>query len=249
MNMKKTRFIAYTMGLLLAVATFQACSDDDDKLVCVFPVPQANALVTVKPQGDGKAPVLQLDDEVQLTPTNLDKSPFGDKEVRALCNLRFEDNPADKYHQKVFVNWIDSILTKKMAPDMGSENDNVYGNDPVEIVRDWVTVAEDGYLTLRFRTRWGDNKAHWVNLVENTRANHYELEFHHKGNVNGPVGDGLVAFKLSDIPQAGTQPVQITLRWMSFSGEKSISFNYQPGKSTGGTAVLVKEADTTHTIH
>ena len=31
------------------------------------------------------------------------------------------------------------------------ENSEKYGNNLVEIVRDWVTVAEDGYLTLRFR--------------------------------------------------------------------------------------------------
>lgn len=37
----------------------------------------------------------------------------------------------------------------------------MYGTDPVDMINDWVTIAEDGYLTLRFRTMWGDrSQAH-----------------------------------------------------------------------------------------
>ena len=65
------------------------------------------------------------------------------------------DEPAKQYDKAVRVNWIDSIATKPMAPNLGDKNKDEYGDDPVEIVRDWVTIAEDGYLTLRFRTYWG----------------------------------------------------------------------------------------------
>ncbi|CEN49242.1 conserved hypothetical protein [Capnocytophaga canimorsus] len=51
------------------------------------------------------------------------------------------------------INWIDSIRTKKPVPDLGAENDAKYGNDAIEVVKDWLTVAEDGYLTLRIRTQ------------------------------------------------------------------------------------------------
>mgnify|MGYP001219974755 CR=1 FL=1 len=96
----------------------------------------------------------------------MSSSPFGDKEVRALVNYDEVSESGGRYDKAVQVNWIDSILTKSIAPDLGSENDVVYGTDPVEIVNDWVTIAEDGYLTLRFRTKWGDyNKAHFVNLL------------------------------------------------------------------------------------
>ena len=48
-----------------------------------------------------------------------------------------------------------------MAPNLGEEENNrTYGNDPVEILNDWVTIAEDGYLTLRFATRWGNGQPH-----------------------------------------------------------------------------------------
>ena len=145
-------------GVMIAVAVvcsagLQSCLDDNDKYYYVEGFP--NALVTVKNATDGSF-FLQLNDSTTLLPTNMSSSPFGDKEVRALVNYDEVSESGGRYDKAVQVNWIDSILTKSIAPDLGSENDVVYGTDPVEIVNDWVTIAEDGYLTLRFRTKWGD---------------------------------------------------------------------------------------------
>ena len=66
-----------------------------------------------------------------------------------------------------------------MAPNLGEEENNrTYGNDPVEILNDWVTIAEDGYLTLRFATCWGNGQSHFVNLISTQNPdNSYEVEF------------------------------------------------------------------------
>ena len=234
-TMKKLKLFAYMLGLVLAGATLQSCGDDDDSYIICNNYPgAANALVTVKPQDEGKTVVLQLDDNTTLTPINMSQSPFGNKEVRALCNIRLTEQQTDKRNMKVYVNWIDSILTKRMAPDLGqAENVKAYGNDPVEIMRDWTTVAEDGYLTLRFLTRWGDKQPHLVNLVADNSANPYELTFHHKGNTtSGPKASGLVAFKLSDLPDTNGKTVDVKLKWTSFSGAKSITFKYCTNKSS-----------------
>ena len=37
------------------------------------------------------------------------KSPYGEKEVRALVNYKEVDEPSDIYTQAVHINWIDSI--------------------------------------------------------------------------------------------------------------------------------------------
>ena len=37
----------------------------------------------------------------------------------------------DRYDKAVHINWIDSILTKPIAGDLGDKNDEVYGTDPV----------------------------------------------------------------------------------------------------------------------
>ena len=90
----------------------------------------------------------------------------------------------------------------------------------------WTTVVEDGYLTLRFRTYFGNRTKHVVTLVKG--ANPYEVVLHHdaKGDVRGVVKDGLVAFRLSDLPDTHGKAVDLTLKWKSFSGVKSVTFKY-----------------------
>ena len=104
------------------------------------------------------------------------------------------------------------------------------GNDPVEIVKDWVTVVEDGYLTLRFRTASGNNgRIHYVNLVAGQNPdNPYEVEFCHdaQGDVTGDMFDGLVAFKLDCLPDTEGKTVKLLLKWNSFSGPKQVELDY-----------------------
>lgn len=232
-------------GLVTAVmliSSFSACDNDDTYIWYYDAVP--NALVTVKPV-DGAGFYMQLDDSTTLHPVNMSVSPYGDKEVRALVNyayVRPEENDYEKRSFKVNVNWIDSILTKPAVPYPADGDVSEYGEDPIEIVRDWVNIAEDGYLTLRFRTRWGNNgMVHFVNLLTGVNPDDpYEVEFRHNayGDVNGTPGDALVAFRLSDLPDTNGKTVKLTLKYKSFSGEKSIRFDYCSRKATATEATF-----------
>ena len=142
-----------SVAVIASVMIFQSCLDDDDN--GYYRYAQPNALVTVKPLADNSF-FMQLDDSTTLLPVNMKNSPYGEKEVRALVNFEQVNESSGEYDKAVHINWIDSILTKPIAADLGDENDEVYGTDPVDMINDWVTIAEDGYLTLRFRTVWGD---------------------------------------------------------------------------------------------
>ena len=240
---KISLFLAASL-LTAAAFSLQSCRDDQDDSI-YFP----SALVTVKPDAENTSFRMQLDEETELWPVNIRKSPFGTKEVRALVNYR---EPTDAELKEggiyaglvhVYVNWIDSVLTKPLDVNLGAEkNRQVYGDDPVEIVNDWVTVAEDGYLTLRIRTRWGWQK-HRLTLVYRDDADSpYVVRFHHDAN-NDPgdrVGDALVAFRLEDLPDTKGETVDLTLEWNSFSGPKSAKFKYCTRKASGAqpTAIL-----------
>lgn len=236
--MKTLKLLLMATGVLFTSLTFQSCLDDDDYNYGYL---TPNALVTVKPVSDNSF-FLQLDDTTTLLPVNIASSPYGNKEVRALVNCREVNEPAEGYSKAVYVNWIDSILTKQIAPDLGVENDSVYGTDPVDMIRDWVTIAEDGYLTLRFRTNWGDrNKAHFVNLLASQDpANPYEVEFRHNayGDVYGVEGDGLVAFNLGSLPDTEGKTVKLKLKWKSPVGDKSVEFDYCTRKATPGKSSI-----------
>ena len=82
--MKQLKFL--TIALLGAAAVNLASCNNDDA-VYYGPV-YANALVTVKPNPDNSDFYMQLDDSTTLKAVNLKKSPFGTKEVRALCKYQ-----------------------------------------------------------------------------------------------------------------------------------------------------------------
>lgn len=237
--MKFTNLL-FTTGILLGMLVLPSCLDDDDDVNRLYP----NALVTVKEAAD-ETVFFQLDDNTTLLPVNITTHPYDSKEVRALVNYEEVDDSSQEYDQAVRVNWIDSIRTKPMAPNLGEDNDDVYGDDPVEIVPDWVTIAEDGYLTLRFRTIWShQGVTHYVNLIPaNNPDNPYELEFRHdaRGDVSGRVGDGLVAFRLDQLPDTEGETVKLKLKWKSFNAEKSMEFDYRTRAASPASAAIAAE--------
>ena len=231
--MKKIATALLSVWLLATAATLQSCDNDDDDYY-IYPYARPTAIVTVKPNADNSSFYLQVDDSTTLIPTNMKVSPFGNKEVRALVNCTPTENPTAHQGQTVTINWIDSILTKPTVANLAEKNDSAYGNDPVEIVNSFETVAEDGYLTLRFRTRWASGRPHRVNLVHRTDVNTpYLLQFYHDAapaSAAGPVADGLVAFRLDSTFNEPDTTINITLQWNSYSGTKTHTFKYKPRK-------------------
>lgn len=221
--MTKQHFLLSVVGVVLLMM-LPSCLNDDDSSELLRPT----ALVTVCPNADGSF-IMQLDDETLLVPTNLKSSPFGAKEVRALVNYTETNvSPQDKKLRNVEVNWLDSIRTKLPVETLGEQDAVRFGNDPVEIVQDWVTVAEDGYLTLRIRALWSSPHAtHILNLVTGTNPKDpYELELRHdaKGDKNGRWGDALIAFNLNKLHGADAGKAKIKLKWKSFTCDKSAEF-------------------------
>ena len=188
--------------------------------------------MTVKPETAESKFFLQLDDSTTLTPLNMNSSPYGSKEVRAFINFRYAEQQNNKRNFNVYVNWMDSILTKPTAENLGTEeNVKKYGQDPVEIgTSDWVTIAEDGYLTLRFRTlSEGRGNVHYVNLLTGVDANDpYTVELRHdaKGDVTGYYADGIIAFNLDSLPDTGGQVKKLTLKWKGYEADKSVTFDF-----------------------
>lgn len=235
--MKRIKTLMLLMVVALTAVSLQSCDDDNDDHYPEFNL----ATVTLKaPAVDGGKWFMQLDDSTALEATNIASHPYDNKELRAY--IRYNDikemtsaptsRSAIKKMYSVNVLTIDTILTKKMDP-MVENTAEEYGNDPVEVVNSWETVAEDGYMNIRFRTRWGNNIKHRVTLVHRTDAEDpYTVEFLHNanGDINGQVADGMVAFRLDDCFNEGNKPIEITLKWKSYSGEKSAKFKYIPRK-------------------
>lgn len=229
--MKINKFFLFALIAIATSLMFISCDDTADGYHNNYVV---NAVVTIKPINNGEGFNIWVSDKVQGQATNLVKSPYGNKEVRALANIRDEGKAANGM-QKIYVNWLDSIRTKQTVSSVGEKEDiKKYGDDPLEIVKDFTTVVEDGYLTLRFQTVWGNlNTKHELNLITGvSKDDPYKLVLRHnaKGDVTGRRGDGIIAFRLREIDkiakEKGKKEVPLQLYWKSFNGEKHISFTY-----------------------
>lgn len=236
--MKRFRLTLMMAVALFATSFISSCDvHDDDNPGTMFPT----ALVTVKPV-DANSFYMQLDENTTLKPVNMKGSPYGSEEVRALVYYTEVNEDPAPYDKAVRITWMDDILTKPTIIKGATEE--FYGDDPVEIIDDWVTIVEDGYLTLRFRTISSNTgQPHHVNLVAENPDNPYEVRFRHDahGDHRGDMYDGLVAFRLNTLPDTEGQTVKLTLKWDSFSGEKTAEFDYctrQDSPSSGSSAAV-----------
>ena len=225
-DMKNNRLLAAAAIAASAASLFSCMKDDGISYSDVIP----NAVVTVKPDGDKF--FLQLDDSTVIYPSNMDKSPFGDKEVRAFLNYRIENEV--KGEQTGYINWLRALLTKQTVESKGTDSDiENYGNDPIDLVNAFPTVCEDGYLTLRFRTVWGrfGSIQHEVNLITGVDPEDpYLVEFRHNahGDLNEVVSDAYVAFRLDRLPDTKGKTVKLKVRYRTPSGDaKTVSFDYK----------------------
>lgn len=223
------RIFGALLFLSIAVTAFTACDSDDDKYI-ICPTVQNFGIVTVKHSADSIV-YLQLDDSTTLYPQNIKNSIFGGKEVRAFVDFSVMKENNSQYSYSVIVNGIDSVLTKPTVASLGADNEKVYGNDPVEVMKGFPTVCEDNYLTLYIATKFGNTeKRHLVNLVTGTNADDpYEVELMHNayGDINGKTAYATVAFSLKGLPKTGGKTVKLKLKYQSFSGEKTVQFDYK----------------------
>ena len=249
----RIRTIMTAVALTATAALSMSCLKDDGPY---YPIDYfyPNAVVTVKPLDDnGSSFYMQLDDQTTLLPTNIKESPYEGKEVRAFVKYEETGEDAGTYDKAVKILWLDSLRTKAMAPDRGEENISEYGNDPVEIIKGFPTVVEDGYMTLGFVTPTaGYGARHDVNLIytgdpsATEDSEKYVVEFMHNahGDNYGNLVEGYVAFRLDEIegpdgtlaglPDTEGKTVKLTLKWNSIrNGARSVQFDYCTRQSSG----------------
>lgn len=214
--MKFKAIIAAAACICLGLSV-QSCINQEYK-------PYYQAIVTLEPQTDGIT--LQLNDSVSLNATNL-KAQAYNKVVRALVNYSYLADKIDPLASSydVTVHAIDTIRTKTASVDLGIDNDDKYGSDKIEIINDWVTVGEDGYLNLRVRilTAYPTAK-HYVYLVHDDIAsepNSYVLHHDAGGDNIGQYYDTIIAFDLNELCPEDRSPVTLHLSWPGFEKNRS----------------------------
>lgn len=233
--MKKLKSMMLLLGLIMSSSVFYSCLNDEQNEYEQIWADSDLAIVTVKPLDDHSF-YMQLNDTTTLYPLNHYAFEMP-KETRALITYKNSETQTAGYDYSVNIMHLDTILTKSIAPDLGTENDNYYGTsmlalngssiwDPKGV---WI---EDGYITFDFIIWRGiGNIKHFINLVPVNSADPYELELKHNAYNDEPVveASSLVSFKLDNLPDTKGQTVKLKIKYKSYvlNDYRTIELDYK----------------------
>ena len=179
--MKKFNFIIAAICLVCACSKgFVEDIDPTEKRE------EYNAIVTVKQTPGGRI-FFQLDDNNVLYPTNYSEPYTGMRRIICGISTRRGSN-------ECLVEWMDFLV----KGDISYADDAI--DDGLDILDDWITSVEDGFLTIHYSAWWGDGTVPHLFLVKPS-GNAYELTVVHQMNGDEPLekGDGIIYFDLDGI--------------------------------------------------
>lgn len=211
------------LQILLFAVTVSACSADLYDLYDLEKIGEViidggeyTAIVTVK-QSPQNEVYFQLNDSTTMFPRNYLQS-FTRME-RAICAIKAWVMPSGVYNYTCDVGWIESIEEGNISSHALS------AADPIDILDDWMTSVEDGYLTVHYDVWWGSEPvAHNFSIVTGMNPEDpYELLLVHSANGDAMdrKADGLVCFDINSLPSTEGQYKILTLKWDNLGGSAS----------------------------
>ena len=171
-----------------------------------------NVIVTIKQAEDGTV-FFQLSDTERLYPGP--GYPF-ERQCRAMGDVSFPGGSDPVYGRNVSVGWLEPLEEGTFMPYPAE----VSGEDGIDIITgSWITSCEDGYLTLHYRTWWGEHPTHHIfSLVQGEDP--YELTLRHNSNEDARdiYSEGIIYFDINSLPRTEDGPHALKLNWINSSG-------------------------------
>lgn len=227
LGMMAKRIIGLLCGVLLIAGcqglpkdfssgTNKVGKDGDDKTSHVFReedhiIGEYDAIVTVKKSAKGNV-YFQVDSTTCVFPLGCYEETFtGIK--RLACHLIVFDIVEVEDFLDARITWYENIEKGELEKPEETQQ-----NCGLDMLEDWLTSVEDGFLTLHYSAWWGDStQPHRITLA---RGDHpFELFIKHYNNGDEALreADALIYFDLNDIlPQ--TTGNELTLKWITCDG-------------------------------
>ena len=229
-GMKTLKSILLVAGVTLTSLLFHSCLDDDSYSLDKFWIEPA----TVVPINDNSF-YLRTDDGATLWPAAPIYINYEAKaRQRAWVDYTILGDSIGPYSHSVKINRIWNVLTKDIAENLGDKNDETYGTDPVLINSQknnlWIA---DNFLNVVFRANYGGSEKHFINVIQPDKENDpYTLEFRHNAYNDPAVTavEGLVCFRLDELPDTNGETVKLKLHVKTFTGDEVYELDYNTSK-------------------
>lgn len=241
-SMKTLKLFLFLIGLIVTPLTFQSCLDDDGYSLGDLWV----SVATVRTTGTDN-PYFTLDDGARLwsaAPYHLNYKLYDGQRVQLGYTILSDSMSGFSHYIKVIQ--MDTLLTKKIAPNLGAENDTKYGTDPVSIKRLWVG---GGYLNVYFETYFGNTVRHFVNLIPvEGKENTYEFRHNAYDDPKSGTALGFVGFFLNDFPDTHGETIKLTIKVKTFEGDKeyTVSYNSEEQQTSAPMSIDLQSVEKIH---
>ncbi|MBO4434103.1 MAG: hypothetical protein J5769_01450 [Bacteroidales bacterium] len=166
----------------------------------------------------------QLDDSTTIYAANYQYDYTRMEKV--FCDISVTNRPEGRFKYKGYINWLEPIEEGQVTADASAS-----GNLGLDILDDWMTSVEDGYLTIHYNTWWGSKPVqHKMYVITGTNpADPYELVLRQDacGDKKDEKGDALICFDINSLPETGDNYTELKLKWTSSGGtaaEKTFKF-------------------------
>ena len=130
----------------------------------------------------------------------------------------------------------DAILVEWASPldvgSVGNQTAKSRGEDPVDIILDWMTSLEDGFFTLHYSIPASGNVKHDFTLYRGDSKDVFILSHDAHGDTKGSLMDGLVCFDVSGLlPDTEGKTVELHLDYIDLNNtKKRLTVEYQSPK-------------------
>ena len=130
---------------------------------------------------------------------------------------------SSSYTDAILVEWASPLDVGVIRYDMMAE-----ACDPVDIVTDWMTSLEDGFLTLHYSIPTSGSVKHDFSLYPGADSNSYRLVHDAHGDLKGAQTDGIVCFDVSAIlPKTEGKTVELSFVYIDLNQtEKRLTVDY-----------------------
>ena len=127
----------------------------------------------------------------------------------------------------ILVEWASPLDVGMVCYDM-----RAYDGDPIDILTDWMTSLEDGFLTLHYSITASGNEKHDFSLYPGVESDTYRLVHDAHGDFKGTQTDGLVCFDLAGLlPDTEGETVKLNLDYIDLNNtKKRLTVEYQSPK-------------------
>ena len=145
----------------------------------------------------------------------------------------WSDNRPGFCTESVWVDWATPLEVGNVSSIKYEASSELMVSDPMDIVLDWISSLEDGFLTLHYTILASGRQKHWFGLYQSALdPTHFYLRHDAQGDTAGSLTDGIVCFPVENLlPDTGEKTVTLSLTYLNLKNTPStLTVDYRTQK-------------------